>query len=138
MTMERGKRLSPEAVDRLRRPMLDPQEVLSAAAWQKRNGDGDWLNITVNKPSDLPEELEGLRRAGWQLRPLYSTLTRLKEPNMSERECSHNRAFKARCIECELIMAREALAHAKDNLEKYSKLVVKLEAEKHLADQLVR
>lgn len=69
--MNDGKILSPDTIDRLQRPMLDPQEVLSAAAWQKRNGEGDWLDITVNKPSDLPEELEGLRRAGWQLRPLF-------------------------------------------------------------------
>lgn len=30
-------------------------------------------------------------------------------------------------------MAREAVAHAKDDFDKYSKLVVKLEAEKRLA-----
>jgi hypothetical protein len=47
----------------------------------------------------------------------------------AERECSHNRTFKTRCIECELIMAREAEAHAKFSLNQYSKLVVKLEAE---------
>lgn len=45
------------------------------------------------------------------------------------KECSHNRTFKTRCIECELIMAREAVAHARDNFNQYSKLVVKLEAE---------
>lgn len=31
-------------------------------------------------------------------------------------------------------MAREAVAHAKDNLDKYSKLVVKLECEKKMSD----
>jgi hypothetical protein len=54
----------------------------------------------------------------------------------TERECSHSRTFKARCIECELIMAREALAHAKDRLNQYSKLVVKLEAEQRMNDTL--
>lgn len=53
-----------------------------------------------------------------------------------ERKCSHQRTFKTRCIECELIMAREALAHAKDNLDKYGKLVVKLECEKQMANSL--
>jgi hypothetical protein len=46
-----------------------------------------------------------------------------------ERKCGHAKTFKTRCIECELIMAREAVAHAEDNLNQYSKLVVKLEAE---------
>lgn len=55
---------------------------------------------------------------------------------MSERECSHKRTFKTRCIECELIMAREAVAHAKDNFDKYNKLVVKLECEKKMSDSL--
>lgn len=47
-------------------------------------------------------------------------------------ECGHKRLFKTRCIDCELIMAREAVAHAKDSLDKYSKLVVKLEAEQRM------
>lgn len=50
----------------------------------------------------------------------------------TERECSHKRTFKTRCIECELIMAREAVEHAKDNFNQYSKLVVKLEAEQRM------
>jgi len=54
----------------------------------------------------------------------------------NERICSHGRSFKGRCIECELIMAREAVAHAKDNFDKYSKLVVKLEIEKKMFDSL--
>ena len=33
-------------------------------------------------------------------------------------------------------MAREAVAHAKDNFDKYSKLVVKLESEKKMFDIL--
>lgn len=69
--MEHGKKLSPETVNRLQRPMPDPQEVLSAAAWQKRKGNGEWLNISVNKFSDLPEELDLLRKSGWELRPLF-------------------------------------------------------------------
>lgn len=56
----------------------------------------------------------------------------------TERECSHNRTFKTRCIECELILAREAVAHAKDNLDKYGKLVVKLEAEQRMQVALSR
>lgn len=56
-----------------------------------------------------------------------------KQPRMTyERKCSHSKTFKTRCIECELIMAREAVAHAKDNLDKYGKLVVKLEAEQRM------
>jgi hypothetical protein len=50
----------------------------------------------------------------------------------TDRECSHKRPFKVRCIECELIMAREALNHAKDSLNQYSKLVVKLESEQRM------
>lgn len=49
-----------------------------------------------------------------------------------DRECSHKKPFAIRCIDCELIMAREALAHARDNLNQYSKLVVKLEAEQRM------
>jgi hypothetical protein len=56
----------------------------------------------------------------------------------TERECSHKRTFKTRCIECELIIAREAVAHAKDNLDKYGKLVVKLEAEQRMNAALSR
>jgi hypothetical protein len=52
---------------------------------------------------------------------------------MPDRVCSHSKAFKTRCIECELIMAREAVASARDNLNQYSKLVVKLEAEQRLS-----
>lgn len=54
----------------------------------------------------------------------------------AERECSHKRPFETRCIECELIMAREAEAHAKDSLNLYSKLVVKLEAEQRMQASL--
>ena len=54
----------------------------------------------------------------------------------TERKCSHKRPFKVRCIECELIMAREAVAHAKDGLNQYSKLVVKLEAEQRMSATL--
>jgi hypothetical protein len=46
---------------------------------------------------------------------------------MSDRVCSHSKAFKTRCIEC------EAVASARDNLNQYSKLVVKLEAEQRLS-----
>lgn len=46
-----------------------------------------------------------------------------------ERKCSHAKTFKTRCIECELIMAREAVGHAKESFNLHSKLVAKLEAE---------
>ena len=55
---------------------------------------------------------------------------------MSDRECSHSKTFKTRCIECELISAREALAWAKQNANEYSKLVIKLEAEQRLSSSL--
>ncbi|MCK1281499.1 hypothetical protein IVB46_40405, partial [Bradyrhizobium sp. 61] len=42
--------------------------------------------------------------------------------------CGHGRPFKQRCIDCELVSAREGLAWAKEGVEKYSKLIVKLEA----------
>jgi hypothetical protein len=54
----------------------------------------------------------------------------------TERECSHKITFKTRCIECELIMAREAVTHARDSFNQYSKLVVKLEAEQKAKDRL--
>jgi hypothetical protein len=56
----------------------------------------------------------------------------------TERKCSHSRTFKTRCIECEMIMAREAEARAKDSLNQYSKLVVKLEAEQRMNAALSR
>lgn len=49
--------------------------------------------------------------------------------------CSHALPFQVRCIECELISARESVAWAKDNLDKYGKLVEKLEAEKKMNAQ---
>lgn len=55
---------------------------------------------------------------------------------MGNEKCSHQRTFETRCIECELIMAREALAHAKDDFDKYGKLVVKLECEQRMAASL--
>lgn len=57
---------------------------------------------------------------------------------MSERICIHMKPFAARCIECELIMAREAVDHAKDSLNLHSKLVAKLEAEQRLTSSLSR
>jgi hypothetical protein len=53
------------------------------------------------------------------------------------KECGHAKSFKDRCIECELVSAREGLAWAKDNLNQYSKLIEKLEAEKRLSDQVL-
>lgn len=52
---------------------------------------------------------------------------------MSDKICGHARLFAARCIECELISAREGLAWAKEGIDKYSKLVAKLEAEQRLS-----
>lgn len=51
--------------------------------------------------------------------------------------CSHARSFKERCVGCELVSAREALAWAKDGVEKYSKLIIKLEAEKQLRAEMI-
>ena len=56
---------------------------------------------------------------------------------MSDKICGHARPFSTRCIECELISAREGLAWAKDSFDKNSKLVAKLEAEKKLFEQAV-
>jgi hypothetical protein len=52
---------------------------------------------------------------------------------MSYRICGHARPFAVRCIECELVSAREGLAWAKDSFDKYSKLVAKLEAEQRMS-----
>jgi hypothetical protein len=52
---------------------------------------------------------------------------------MTERLCSHAKTFKTRCIECELVSAREALASARDNVNLYGKLIAKLEAEQQLS-----
>lgn len=56
---------------------------------------------------------------------------------MSYKICGHARPFAARCIECELISAREGLAWAKDSFDKHSKLIAKLEAEKKLSEQAI-
>lgn len=50
--------------------------------------------------------------------------------------CDHAKAFKERCIECEIVSAREGLAWAQDSFCQYSKLIAKLEAEKRLSDQI--
>ena len=54
---------------------------------------------------------------------------------MNDKICGHAKLFSTRCVDCELISAREGLAWAKDSFDKYSKLVVKLEAEKKLSEQ---
>lgn len=46
-----------------------------------------------------------------------------------EKTCGHARSFKERCVECELILAREGLAFAQQKIEKYSKLIAELEPE---------
>lgn len=46
--------------------------------------------------------------------------------------CGHGKMFKKRCIECELVSAREGLATAKENMNLYGKLIAKLEAEREL------
>lgn len=53
-----------------------------------------------------------------------------------KRKCGHAKSFASRCIECELISAREKLAWAKDDFDKYGKLVIKLEAEKRMSEQI--
>ena len=50
------------------------------------------------------------------------------------KSCGHSKSFSERCIECELVLAREGLAWAKDNLNTYSKLIIKLEAERELGE----
>jgi hypothetical protein len=55
---------------------------------------------------------------------------------MSDKICGHAKSFSTRCIECELISAREGLAWAKDSFAQYSKLVAKLEAEQLMAASL--
>jgi hypothetical protein len=55
---------------------------------------------------------------------------------MTDKICGHAKPFSSRCIECELMSAREGLAWAKDNLDKYGKLVVKLEAEQRMSGSL--
>lgn len=52
---------------------------------------------------------------------------------ISDKRCSHGKTFKVRCIDCELILARERLASATDDVDKYGKLIVKLEAEQRLS-----
>jgi len=44
--------------------------------------------------------------------------------------CSHGKTFEERCIECELVSAREGLRWAKESVEKYSERIAKLEAER--------
>lgn len=51
--------------------------------------------------------------------------------------CGHGRPFKQRCIDCELMSAREGLAWAKDDVEKYSKLIVKLETEQQMQAEMI-
>ena len=44
--------------------------------------------------------------------------------------CGHGKTFEERCIECELVSAREGLRWAKESVEKYSERIVKLEVER--------
>jgi len=48
------------------------------------------------------------------------------------KQCGHAKTFAVRCIECELVSAREGLAWARDNVNLYGKLIVKLEAEQQM------
>lgn len=51
--------------------------------------------------------------------------------------CGHAKTFKERCIACELVSAREGLAWAREGVEKYSKLIIKLEAEQQLQAEML-
>jgi hypothetical protein len=43
--------------------------------------------------------------------------------------CGHNKSFKERCIECELVLVREGLAWSERKASEYRDAVVRLEAE---------
>jgi hypothetical protein len=62
-----------------------------------------------------------------------------KEISLSSipRRCGHAKSFTDRCIDCELVSAREGLAWAKDGVEKYSKLIAKLEAEQQMQAEMI-
>jgi hypothetical protein len=55
---------------------------------------------------------------------------------MTDKICGHAKTFSTRCIECELVSAREGLGWAKDSFDKFSKLVAKLEAEQRMSASL--
>jgi hypothetical protein len=44
--------------------------------------------------------------------------------------CGHGKTFKERCIDCELVSAREGLRWAEESVRKYSKRIADLEAQK--------
>ena len=46
------------------------------------------------------------------------------------KECSHGRTFSERCIDCELVSAREGERWALESLTKYRDRIEKLEREK--------
>lgn len=46
------------------------------------------------------------------------------------RRCSHGKTFEEPCIDCKLVLAREALAWATQGVELYSAKIAQLEAEK--------
>jgi len=56
---------------------------------------------------------------------------------MDYKGCSHGKLFTEPCIECELILARSALEHSKDDVVRFTAKVAKLEAEAHVHGQSV-
>ncbi len=44
-------------------------------------------------------------------------------------KCGHSKTIAERCMECELVSAREALSFAQQDVEKYSAKIARLEAE---------
>lgn len=52
---------------------------------------------------------------------------------MTRKGCGHGKTFDERCIECELVLAREGERWAKESLALYRAKIAKLEQEKGTA-----
>lgn len=49
---------------------------------------------------------------------------------MKRKGCSHGKTFDERCIDCELVLAREGLRWSQEGVERYTQQIARLEAEK--------
>ena len=52
---------------------------------------------------------------------------------MTRKGCSHGKTFDERCIDCELVLAREGERWAQESLVLYRTKIAKLEQEKETA-----
>jgi len=51
---------------------------------------------------------------------------------MKRKGCSHGKTFDERCIDCELVLAREGLRWSQEGVERYTQQIARLETEKRV------